>query len=77
MIKKCLGIPLLIVLVNFWSNTVSGQHIQQIEHPVADTAIKQEGHNSHYFKPVTLIILGTFLVYGALKACRNWYPEPG
>ena len=67
MIKKWLLLPLLIVLFNFYSHPVSGQDSQKITHLVADTAIKQDGQNSHYFKPVTLIIPGTFLVYGALK----------
>ena len=67
MIRKWLGLPLLLVLFNIWSHTISGQDIHQIAHPVADTAVKHGDHSNQYFKPVTLIIPGTFLVYGALK----------
>jgi membrane-associated phospholipid phosphatase len=67
MIRKWLGLPWLLVLFIFWSHPLSGQDMQQIAHPVADTAVKQKYHSNQYFKPVTLIIPGTFLAYGALK----------
>ena len=70
MIKKWLGLSLLVVLFNFCSYVVSGQDTQQTAHSVADT-IQQEDHNSHYLKPITWIIPGTFLVYGALKPVVN------
>ena len=56
---------LLIVFLIFCSHKVSGQDTQA--YSVVDTALQSNSHNSHYLKPVTWIIPGTLLVYGALK----------
>ena len=69
MIKKWLCLPLLFILFIFCSHPTFGQDTKQ-KNAVADTATKQE-NRSQYFKPVTLIIPGTFAAYVALKPAVN------
>ena len=65
MIKKWLCLPFLLILFIFCSHPIFGQNTKQ-KNAVADTAINKEKHGQ-YFKPVTLIVPGTFAVYVALK----------
>jgi len=67
MIKKCAGLAILIALLNCYCYTVSAQNILQINYPVEGNTIDFDDYNSNYLKPATLIIPGTFLIYGALK----------
>lgn len=63
MIKKWLDLPFLIVLITIFSLPASGQ----IMNPLSDTARHHDVSHSNYFKPGSLIVPGTFLVYSALK----------
>jgi membrane-associated phospholipid phosphatase len=58
-----------LLLISALSNLrVCGQVILQPSQPLPDTSVKQYTDNSRYLKPAALIIPGTFLVYGGLKA---------
>ncbi|MDP4284402.1 MAG: phosphatase PAP2 family protein [Bacteroidota bacterium] len=67
MIKRWLYLPLLIAFFSLLSFAVSGQETGKITNPNSDTTIDHVDKCSQYFKPVSLIVPGTFLIYGALK----------
>jgi membrane-associated phospholipid phosphatase len=59
--------PLFIALFIFLGFTAVGQDTPQASYSVADTLVKPEQQNQHYFKPRSVILPAAFLLYGSLK----------
>lgn len=65
--KKWFGFSLLLGLIFSCSSLLFAQDIPQTSKLIVDTTFKQKDTRTQYFKPVTLIVPGTFAVYVALK----------
>ena len=65
--KLYFGLPLLIALFIFFSNTAMAQDTMRVSGSATHSLIKSEQHNGNYLKPPALIIPVSFLLYGSLK----------